>query len=224
MNFFSNLFENKNKKNNKSKKKNSLNRSKKIHPLSISKKNESYTPHSWRQYEIKSKKSSLKNKSSKSPISSNSYCSFDNINLKDNKEECNSYMNFLALSYSKDNIKNELFELKRLKNEEVLGELNCKELEKNILEIYKEYSKYKNCDFFKKIKILSILGHNFKEQHLSLINLTFKSFSNINKIILEVYPNFQLKEDDINIYKNKYNIDLYLKKMKNSKIIEAIKK
>ena len=45
-------------------------------------------------------------------------------------------MNFLALSYSKDNIKNELFELKRLKNEQVLGELNCKELEKNILEIY----------------------------------------------------------------------------------------
>jgi len=133
-------------------------------------------------------------------------------------------MNFLALSYSKDNIKNELFELKRLKNEQVLGELNCKELEKNILEIYKEYSKYKNCDFFKKINTLSILGHNFKEQHLSLINLTFKSFSNINKIILEVYPNFQLKEDDINIYKNKYNIDLYLKKMKNSKIIEAIKK
>lgn len=66
------------------------------------------------------------------------------------------------------------------------GDKNCVELKNKIDDNYKTLYGFKKCSQFIKIRDFKIYGHNFKKEHISLIPLTFKTFSNIETITLGV--------------------------------------
>jgi hypothetical protein len=88
-----------------------------------------------------------------------------------------------------------------------MGTFNCDLLKSKIEEKFSNYYTYKNCQRFQQITSYKMYGHFFKKNHLSLLSLAFRLFTNLQTITLGIDPeSFKLKEGEHECLEKQNNI------------------
>jgi hypothetical protein len=101
----------------------------------------------------------------------------------------------------------ELVTVKTDDNKRPIGELDCNLLKSEIEEKFAKMYLYKKCGRFQQITSFKMYGHFFKKNHLSLVSLGFRLFTNLQTITLGIDPeSFKLKEGEHECLEKQNNI------------------
>ena len=105
----------------------------------------------------------------------------------------------------------ELVTIKKDDKKPPMGTFNCDLLKTKIEEKFSNFYTYKNCQRFKQITSFKMYGHFFKRNHLSLVSLAFRLFTNLQTITLGIDPeSFKLKEGELECLEKQNNIQFII--------------